>query len=41
LRRENEGLKQELEQAEIIIEYQKKVAALLGFNPARPKGEHS
>jgi putative transposase len=38
LRRENEKLKAELERAEIIIKYQKKVADLLGFNPTMPKG---
>jgi transposase len=39
LRRENEKLKAELERAEIIIRYQKKVADLLGFNPTTAKGE--
>ena len=39
LQRENEKLKAKLERAEIIIKYQKKVADLLGFNPATEKGE--
>jgi transposase-like protein len=39
LQRENEKLKAKLERAEIIIRYQKKVADLLGFNPATEKGE--
>jgi transposase len=39
LRRENEKLKADLERAETIIKYQKKVVDLLGFNPTTPKGE--
>lgn len=39
LRRENEKLQAELERVEIIIKYQKKVADLLGFNPATERGE--
>jgi len=39
LQRENEKLKAKLERAEIIIKYQKKVADLLGFNPATEKEE--
>jgi transposase len=39
LQREHEKLKAKLERAEIIIRYQKKVADLLGFNPATEKGE--
>src|SRR5262245_12503904 len=39
LQREHEKLKAKLERAEIIIRYQKKVADLLGFNPATEQGE--
>ena len=39
LQREIEKLKAKLERAEIIITYQKKVADLLGFNPATEKEE--
>lgn len=38
LQRENERLKARLQQAETIIEVQKKVSQLLGLTPAEPDG---
>jgi transposase-like protein len=41
LERENGKLRKRLEQAEMIVEFQKKVADLLGIPLAKPPGEES